>query len=463
MPTSNKTAKKPPKPRFKGTDYSMYEQKSLNKKVTNSDLVLARLNPLIEAISSTVPQMVFSKPFYPTIYDSARKVDKEMSEQVTMMFDNLSSTDWAMIALADALCLGSGQDELCMAQNPETKFLDFNGMERRPTDTFVKPVDSSYISSSQRWKGIYYRNGQKRFDQTAYGGSNYGATVSLNPDLIFWLNPTNACFPDGPGILEYLIPFLDGAQFAFNLTYVVMGEQINPKNVKVSDPQPGDDDIVKKYLESSGSVDKVALPSNMEVEIPEYIDRQDILEFFKFYEKLMYRVIFPVAAISGEGGGLLDNSSNLAKEDLFYGFIDCYRQRICRSFNRLGNYWLDINGYKKKGYSFQYVASPISPRNIIAESKIMASSLQNAMISSEEYRTWLNSSVIGLRLEDNFDFENQLNLVKSAKVPAAAQNKDIQKAVENGDTSELLEKTADQVSKKNTHCWRTGKGQEICR
>jgi hypothetical protein len=138
----------------------------------------------------------------------------------------------------------------------------------------------------------------------------------------------------------------------------------------------------------------------------------------------MYRIVFPIAAISGEGGGILDNSSNLAKEDLFFSFVDFWRQKICRSTRPKGQFVLNINGYGKQGYKYALIPAPVAPRNIIIEEKIMATAIQQGRITTSEYRGWLNSTVLGFRPED--DFENKLGLVKPAEMPASANNQAIQ-------------------------------------
>ena len=145
---------------FQGDLYSKIEDRSLNiRKVPNSDLVYACYNPFVEALSSTVAQMTFGKPFYHTVYQKDGKVDPEKSSWLTNVFEEIDFLDHAMIAEDDAFKLGIGIDELSFGQNLDTKLIEYLGMERRAPDTFIHPKDDKTLSTSQRWKGIYYVNG----------------------------------------------------------------------------------------------------------------------------------------------------------------------------------------------------------------------------------------------------------------------------------------------------------------
>lgn len=399
MPQGN-TLKK-----ISGSIISFNEDSSINRKITNRDLILATYNPLIEAQASTIAQLTFSKPFYPTIFNNkTKKIDQELT---TIYADNLSNIDFignAITAQIDGFELGRGIQEFGYQFDQEYKLYLEYGMERRPPDTFLSPKLANIQSDSKRWKGIYNYKGQMHFDQTVYSVSAKGfkqaEIVALNPEQVFSVSSTTAKYADGPGVLEFLIPFLDGAQNAFKLIHVVMGDQINPKELTITNPTKSDSAIAQEYLQSHNSIQKMALPDNFQVNIPKYYNRQDILEFFNFFEKLMYRVVFPVAAISGEGGGILDNSSNIAKEDIFFSFIDFWRQKIIRPANIKGNNWLKLNGFSLRDYKFELLAAPVAPRNVEIEAKIMTSKEMLTILKKVEIRNWLNSSVQGLKLED---------------------------------------------------------------
>ena len=432
-----------------GSVISFNENNALNKKIPNRDLILATYNPLIEAQASTVAQLTFSKPLYPTIWNNnTKKIDQELT---TIYADNQNDIDFigkAIIAQIDGFELGIGVQEFGYVWDDEYKMYLEKNMERRPPDTFILPKDSAIQSDSKRWKGIYTIDGIKYFDQTAYNvglkGLRQVQVVKLNPDQVFSITSTTAKFSDGPGVLEFLIPFLDGAQNAFKLIHVVMGDQINPKELTIENPTKSDSAIAQEYLQSHNSIQKMALPNNFTVNIPKYYARQDILEFFKFFEKLMYRVVFPVAAISGEGGGILDNSSNLAKEDVFFSFIDFWRQKVIRSSNIKGNNWLKINGFSRKDYRFELMAAPIAPRNIEIEARIMTSKGIGEYVTKLEMRNWLNSSIQGLKLEDLDEAELDDVLIPPESI---SKNKVLQKVV-NGDNGidKLQEDNAGKVA-----------------
>ena len=215
------------------------------------------------------------------------------------------------------------------------------------------------------------------------------------------------------------------------MTYVVMADQLNPKDVLISEPQPGDRDIVESYLRNHNSITRQALPSNATVQVPVYKNRLDVIKFSEYFEKAMYRIVFPIAALSGEGGGILDNSSNLAKEDLFFSFVDFWRQKICRATRPKGQFLLDVNGYGKEGYKYALVPAPVAPRNIIIEEKIMDAAASMNKITTAEYRAWLNSTVVGFRPENNYETKllDQITSLPAANIPAGADTPITQKVL----------------------------------
>ena len=436
-----------------GSIISLNEDSALNKKIPNRDLILATYNPLIEAQASTVAQLTFSKPLYPTIWNNkTKKIDQELT---TIYADNQNDIDFigkAIIAQIDGFELGRGIQEFGYVWDDEYKMYLENNMERRPPDTFINPKDSTIKSDSKRWKGIYTLEGITHYDQTCFNvnkkGMRQAQIVQLNPDQIFSISSTTAKFSDGPGVLEFLIPFLDGAQNAFKMVHVVLGDQMNPKELSIENPTKSDSVIAQEYLQSHNSIQKQGLPSNFTVNIPKYYARQDVLEFFKFFEKLMYRIVFPVAAISGEGGGILDNSSNIAKEDIFFGFVDFWRQKVVRSAGIKGNNWLKVNGFNRKDYRFELLASPIAPRNAEIEARIMTAKGVFGVMTKSEVRNWLNGAVQGLKLED-LD-EEELDGLGLQTPESISKNNVLQKVV-NGDNdlSKLQEDNARKVANGN--------------
>jgi hypothetical protein len=433
-------------PSFLGSNYSKYEERILNTKVNSQELIQAIQNPLVEALNSTQTQMIFSKPYYHTVYDSQNKVDIEKSHHISLIFDNIDFLEWAMVAEGEAFTSGIGPAEMSYDKNPETGWVEWNGMSRRPADSFINPKDPSIRSTSQRWKGIFYQDGVLHFDQTQIYGKKYNEIVSLNPDQMFYIRSALARFPDGPGCLESLIPILDSVQYCFNLSYVVMAEQINPKEVYEKENMGSSDGPIVQRIVNNNGVETSLIPADKQVEHPHYYDRQDILEFFKFFEHLMYRIVFPISALAtGDGGGILDNSSNIAKESIFFSYIDFHRQKLCREINKKGNFLLDLNGFKKQGYTYQCVPAPVVPRNIEVERHIMADLAKLNYFTPSEVRSWVNSSVSGIKLEDQFD-ESQVGV----KVQPKTLDPNLQKKISNiaqgsADLESLWEETEQRI------------------
>jgi len=395
-------------PSFLGSNYSKYEERILNLKISNQELAQATANPLVESLNNTNSQLVFSKPLYHTVYDPNKKVDVEKSHQIAEIFDKVNFIEAAMICEGDSFNYGRGIAEVSWDKDPETNWLAFTAVERRPTDSFLRPKDNSIKSTAQRYKGLYYKDGILNFDQTQVWNYNkntkYNDIISLNPKQVFSLAQATARFPDGPGITELLQPFLDGCQFSFNLSYVVMSEQINPKEIIDKDSQGSSDNAIVQRMVSNNGVETSLIPADKEMQHPRFYDRKDIIEFFKFFENLMYRVVYPAAALgSGESGGLLDNSSNLAKESIFFSYIDFKRQKLCRELNIKGNLLLELNGFKRQGYSYQCIPAPVVPRNIEIEAKIVPAMAKMNYLTPTEVRSWINSCVVGVKLENDFD------------------------------------------------------------
>jgi hypothetical protein len=424
---------------FKGSNESKLEARVLNQTVSDRDLILASFNPLSEALCNTTVQMIFSKPFYHVVRGKDRKVDREKSEQVGDIFDNINFIEHAMVATGDAFDYGPGQFELSMSQNPETKWIEFDAASRRPADTFKRPKNTKIVSTSQRWKGIYEVDGVKYFDQTVDGSK----IISLDPKRMFHMTPIGAKFPDGPGLVEMILPFLDGAQAAFSLSFVVMYEQLNPKELQVTDENlPGTGQIVSDILTSNNAIEKYPLPPNITMTYPQYKDREDVHKFFKFYEQIMYRIVYPVAALTSSdgGGGILDNSSNIVKQAIFYDHISSWRSKVARGANPLGNHLLDVNGWKKKGYKYELIPAPIAARDIEIESKIMSIAIKFGKVSTTEYRAWLNNTISGLRLEDFFEEDEQIQEGKKVQAPVSENIKNKMQKIEKGaDPSSIVE------------------------
>ena len=264
----------------------------------------------------------------------------------------------------------------------------------------------------------------------------------------FWdsRTPNGAKFPDGPGLVEMILPFIDGAQAAYSLSFVVMYEQLNPKEIQITDENlPGTKETVSNILTSNNAIERYPLPPNVSMNIPDYKNRDDVHKFFKFYEQIMYRVVYPVAALSSEGGGILDNSSNIVKSQIFYDHISSWRNKVAWTTNQLGNHLLDINGYKKKGYRYEMIPAPIAARDIEIEAKIMDTAITFGKVTTSEYRAWLNSVVQGLRLE-NFD-DPEIEEGKKVQAPIDDDIKHKMEQIEKGkDPSSIVEEVARRVS-----------------
>lgn len=408
---------------FKGDVQSRLEKNMLNRRVTNRDLLLASMNPLVKALSSTDTQMKFSKPFYHNVYDPKGKVDVELSHDIAENLDDIDFFSWAQGADMDGFVGGRGVMEMAWAKNSESGYVDYTAMERRPYDCFLRPKDDKIISTALRWKGMYYQNGILHFDQTIAEGKNAGKIISLDPKQVFSLSPIGSRFID-ESILEYLLPYLDTAAYSFDLIYVVMSEQINPKELLITDENlPGNDTIAGRILEGSNAIEKVPIPPNMKMEHPKYADRKDILSFYNFATREMYKIVFPVSALSDGGdnksGALLDNSSAAAKMSTFFAYIQSGRIKFCKEANKVGNNWLDVNGFKKKGYRYELIPSNIEPKDIKNELSIMIAARSNGDISQQEFRNWVNTAVVGIRLEENYEDNHDFGKKVQPKVDPA--------------------------------------------
>jgi hypothetical protein len=394
---------------FKGDVQSRLEKNLLNRRVTNRDLLLASMNPLVQALSSTDTQMKFSKPFYHNVYDPKGHVDVELSHDIAENLDDIDFFGWAQVADSDAFRGGRGIAEMAYGKNSESGYIDYTAMERRAYDTFIAPKDPKITSTALRWKGLYFKNGVLHFDQTIADGDRSGQVVSLDPKQVFSLSPLGSRFID-ESILEYLLPYLDLASFSYDLIYVVMSQQLNPSELVITDENlPGNDSIAQKILESSNAVEKVPIPSNMKIEHPKYSDRKDVLSFYSFAQRELYKIVFPISALSdggeGKGGALLDNSSAAAKVSTFFAYIQSGRMKFCKEANKIGNNWLDWNGFKKQGYRYEILPAPVEPKDVKNELQIMINARKIGDISQQEFRNWINSCVIGVRLEEDFTGE----------------------------------------------------------
>jgi len=408
---------------FRGEVQSKLERGMINQRVTNRDLALASMNPLVEALNSTDTQMKFSKPFYPSVFDPKGKIDVQLSHDISENLEDIDFYNWAQIASKDAFNMGRGVSELSYGKDSASGYIKYIAMERRPTDTFIKPKNDKIKSTALRFKGFYYKDGVLNFDQTLYEGGNAGKIISLDPKQVFSLAPLGARFPD-ESTLEYLISFLDLAQYSFSLIYVVLSKQIDPTDVVETEDLPGNAEISQKIIEGVNSFENMRIPQGLKLEHPIYKDRKDILDFYNAAIREMYKIVFPIAALSdgsgaGGAGALLDNTSSLAKSSVFFSYVQAGRIKFCREVNKVGNNWLDFNGFLKQGYRFEMIPAPIEPKDITIEQKIMAAARASGDISNKEYRNWINASVSSVRLEDNFEEQNDLGPKVQPKVDPA--------------------------------------------
>jgi len=448
MPTEKKGNTYKEKAPLQGSSSSPYEVGILSANISNQDLVLATWNPLVIMLSRTITETSFSKPFYPRIYKENGDVDEEATAQIVEDFENIDWVSSAMVGQDDAFKLGIGPAEVAYLHDEETKRFKFTSIERRPPDTFQFPKDKKTVSSSQRWKGIYFKDGIRQFEQTIAGKG----VISLNPQQMFYVLPTSAKYPDGPGALETLLAMLDGCQTSFSLSFQVMANQIDPQELKIRGSNPGSDiqDKIERFVKENNSYDVTPLPEEVEITHPQYHDKKDILEFFKFYENMLYKIIFPTSVLSSEGGGLLDASSSYAKEDIFFTSIDFARSRVSSGTQQIGNLWLDMNGYKKQGYKFRLVAPPVAPRNIQTEKEIMLESFKQGGISKGELREWLNQTIIGLELEKE---EEQVGaqaefMVRASKLDNYAKSKALHDIIKGDDNLKDLDSLFEKAARK---------------
>jgi hypothetical protein len=403
---------------FRGEVQSKLERGMINQRVTNRDLALASMNPLVEALNSTDTQMKFSKPFYPSVFNPKGKIDIELSHDVAENLEGIDFYNWAQIASKDAFNMGRGVSELSYGKDSASGYIKYGAMERRPTDTFIKPKNDKIKSTALRFKGFYYKDGVLNFDQTLYEGGNAGKIISLDPKQVFSLAPLGARFPD-ESTLEFLISFLDLAQYSYNLIYVVLSKQIDPTDVIETEDLPGNAEISQKIIEGVNSFENMRIPQGLKLEHPVYKDRLDILKFYNAAIREMYKIVFPVAALSdgGENGSaLLDNTNSASKSAVFFSYVQSGRIKFCREVNKVGNNWLDFNGFLKQGYRFEMIPAPIEPKDTTIEKTIMSAARKSGDISSREYRNWINASVAGVRLEDDFENENDLGPKVQPKV-----------------------------------------------
>ena len=402
---------------FKGRGQSKLEKSILNQRVTNRDLVLATMNPLVEALNSTDTQMKFSKPFYPTAFDSKGKVDVELSHDIAENLEDIDFYNWAQIASKDSFNMGRGVSELAYGKT-DSGYINYTAMERRPTDSFVKPKDPKITSTALRFKGFYYKEGILNFDQTLFDGPRAGEIITLDPTQVFSLSPLGARFPD-ESTLEYLFPYLDLAQFCFSMIFVVVTNQIDPKDIIETEELPGNAEISQQIIEGVNPIENMRIPPGLSIEHPRYYDRKDIIEFYQASIREMYKIVFPVAALSdhgASGAALLDNSSSQAKSSVFFSYVQSGRIKFCHEATKVGNNWLDFNGFLKRGYRFEMIPAPIEPKDVTIEQKIMEAARKTGDISREEYRSWINSTVAGIRLEEKFEDENDLGPKVQPKV-----------------------------------------------
>jgi hypothetical protein len=115
------------------------------------------------------------------------------------------------------------------------------------------------------------------------------------------------------------------------------------------------------------------------------------------------------------------------------------RLKFCKEANKVGNNWLDWNGYRKKGFTYALIPSPIEPKDIKNELQIMIAARKIGDISRSEFRNWVNTTVVGIRLEDieNFEENNDLGKKVQPKTDPAA-SKILDKVAEGEDPIQAM-------------------------
>jgi hypothetical protein len=377
-----------------GSPKSLFDSAIVNKAITNKDIILGTVNPLVFALSSTVQEVTFSKPFTHQVNDQKNQTDQEKTAILSQILNDAGIMRLIRSIDNDALLLGNGVAEYGWEFDQELNWYKMIELGRRPIDTFSKKRDQTVPSTALRWKGIYELNGHIMFDQTIGNKS-----ITLNPEQMLHIGSPAPLAPDGPGIMEYLASLLTGARFAWNKIFDVMDTQLTPEewyNLKEDDT--ANVEIIKRNIEYSTGRDKTALPGSVKKEPVKYYDRLDVLDFYHFFEEFMKFVVFPTAALnSGDQGALLDSSSSAAKSELFFKFIDSRRSRIAEAVTVVGQRFLRLNGFKD--FKYQFVAPSVLPRNNELSLKVMTLLAQAGAVNANEMRSWANSIDPAFNLE----------------------------------------------------------------
>jgi len=368
-----------------GGPISAFSASFLNPAVTNKHIIAASVNPLIFGTAKTVMELMFSKPFFMDVLDEKNEVDGEKTD---ILQRNLKQIDIDAILRSsanDSLLMGNGLSEWAWGQDPESKYIGFTGVARRPPENFVRKAKQP-VSSALRWKGIYYTDDGKGFDETVRDATGT-RIVTLDPEQVMCVPSVCEIAPDGPGLLEYLSSLLQGAGYSWIKIFDVMENQLTPYDVEVSDEDQDDISIAQNAVEHSTSTDVVPTPPTVDIKHNNYLNRTDVLEFHKFFQNYILWVVFPTAVLNYDGSNaLLDASSGKSKTDLLFSFINTLRHNVAVEAEKKLNLWLRLNGFNRY---YAKVSVPSTIPTDYQESVAIAKELSLASAwTKDEMRVW---------------------------------------------------------------------------
>ena len=377
------------KTEFVGGNISAFAAQFLDPSIADKDIVRISVNPLIFGTVNTVTNMIFSEKFIINIVDMNKDIDEEKTELIRSNFKKIGLAQKTRVATNDSLLFGNGIDEFAWDQDPDTKYIMFSAMSRRPPENFAKKKENP-ASSSLRWKGIYYtEDGGKGFDE-AVKTDKGTEVITLDPEQIMCIPSITEIAPDGPGFLEYLAPILQGAKYAWVKIFDVMDTQITPEDIITADT-PDDVTIAKNYVEHHTSNDIVPRPESVKVEHTDYPNKKDVIEFFKFFQQYLLWVVLPTAALNYDGSNaLLDSSSGKSKTDLLFSFIDTLRANIATELEKKVDLWIRLNGFEKQ-FAAQVLAPSTIPTAYEESVAVMTLLAKSGSVTMDEMREWANS------------------------------------------------------------------------
>jgi len=199
--------------------------------------------------------------------------------------------------------------------------------------------------------------------------------------------------PDGPGFLEYLAPVLQGAKYAWVKIFDVMDTQITPEEYEIIGDNPDDITIAQYNVEHQNGSDKTPRSENVKIIHPNFPDKLDVVEFFKFFQQYLLWVVLPTAALNYDGSNaLLDSSSGKSKTDLLFSFIDTLRANIAAELEKKVDLWIRLNGFEKQ-FAAQVLAPSTIPTAYEESVAVMTLLAKSGSVTMDEMREWANSFI----------------------------------------------------------------------